>query len=115
LPGHTSSRRGFNLFKALRQHFRSTALCRRKRRDPADWSGVAQDIGDRPGHRSRRKAPSLDLLAASGNRRNDLDGTQHSAFSFKQSESRVEEGRGCLAGGASPRFPSPLIKPDVPD
>jgi len=28
---------------------------------------------------------------------------------------RVEEGRGCLAGGASPRLPSPLIKPDVPD
>ncbi len=30
-------------------------------------------------------------------------------------DSRVEEGRGCLGLAASPRFPSPLIKPDVPD
>ena len=27
---------------------------------------------------------------------------------------RVEEGRGSLGHAASPRFPSPLIKPDVP-
>jgi hypothetical protein len=35
---------------------------------------------------------------------------------FQQSEtaiSRVEEGRGCLGRAATPRFPSPLIKPDV--
>jgi hypothetical protein len=27
---------------------------------------------------------------------------------------RVEEGRGSLGHAATPRFPSPLIKPDVP-
>jgi hypothetical protein len=27
---------------------------------------------------------------------------------------RVEEGRGSLGRAATPRFPSPLIKPDVP-
>jgi hypothetical protein len=30
------------------------------------------------------------------------------------SESRVEDGRGSLGHSATPRFPSPLIKPNVP-
>jgi hypothetical protein len=28
---------------------------------------------------------------------------------------RVEDGRGSLGHSATPRFPSPLIEPDVPD
>src|SRR5262245_2340809 len=30
-------------------------------------------------------------------------------------EGRVEDGRGSLGHSATPRFPSPLIEPDVPD
>jgi hypothetical protein len=48
----------------------------------------------------------------------DPDGTLARELSDRRAKTlrvgRVEEGRGCLGRAATLRFPSPLIKPDVP-
>ena len=48
---HTISRRGFNLFKPLRRHFRATPFCRQvlSRRDPGDRNGLGSKDRDRLG------------------------------------------------------------------
>jgi hypothetical protein len=54
--GHTIPGRGFNLFKALRRHFRATPFCRQvlsRRDDPGDGNASAKKIDDPP----RRSPP----------------------------------------------------------
>jgi hypothetical protein len=48
---HTISRRGFNLFKQLRRHFRATPFCSHalSRRDPGDQNASVPKIDDRLG------------------------------------------------------------------